>query len=36
MAVDRFEAELKSKYKDEREFWNDYFKARDEYYIEKE
>ena len=36
MAVDRFESELKSQYKDEHEFWDDYFKARDEYYNENE
>lgn len=35
MAVDRFEAEVKPQYEDECEFWNDYFKARDEYYNEE-
>ena len=29
--VDRFEEELKSNYKKESDFWNDYFKYRDEY-----
>jgi len=32
MTVDRFEAELKPKYKDEHKFWDDYFKTREEYY----
>ena len=34
MKVDIFEAELKPKYKDKHKFWDDYFKARDEYYNE--
>lgn len=33
--MDRFEAEIKPQYEDESEFWNDYFKARDEYYNEE-
>lgn len=36
MAVDRFESDLKPKYRDEHKFWDDYFKARDEYYNENE
>ena len=36
MSIDRFEAELKLKYKYERKFWDDYFKTRDEYYNENE
>lgn len=36
MVVDRFESYLKSKYKYERKFWNNYFKARYEYYNENE
>ena len=32
---DRFESELKNTYKKESDFWNDYFKARDQYYDTK-
>ena len=32
--VDRFEAELKQNYENEHKFWDDYFRARDEYYDE--
>lgn len=32
--MNRFESELKKDYKKESDFWNDYFKARDEYYNE--
>ena len=30
--IDRFESELKQNYQKDSDFWNDYFKARDEYY----
>lgn len=31
---DRFEEELKNNYQKESDFWNDYFKYRDEFYNE--
>ncbi len=31
---DRLEAELKPQYEEESDFWNDYFKARDEFWNE--
>ena len=33
---DRFAEELKKNYKKESDFWNDYFKYRDEYYEENQ
>lgn len=34
--MDRFVEELKQNYKSEKDFWNDYFKARYDYYEESE
>lgn len=32
--IDRLEAELKPQYEKKSDFWNDYFKARDEFWNE--